>query len=492
VTPDHVRLAIVGSGFSGLAMAAGLRRDGIDDFVILEKAADVGGTWRDNTYPGCQCDVPSHLYSFSFALNPDWSRTYSLQPEIERYLRRTAEELDLLRHVRFSSELLDASWDDTDKVWRVATASGDLTCDVLVLGQGPLSEPRAPEITGIDTFEGEVWHSARWPEQATMQGRRVAVIGTGASAIQIVPEIQPEVAHLDVYQRTAPWVLPHRDRPIRAWERAMYRRFPVLQRLVRAGVYWARELLIFGLAKDTKRLKGVERLARRHIEKQVADPELREKVTPTYTPGCKRLLPSNHWYPAITSDNVELVTDPIVEITPTGVVTADGTERPCDTLVLATGFKVTNHPIGFRIKGRDGETLGDLWSRQGMQGYKGTTISGFPNLVMLSGPNTGIGHTSLVVMIEAQVDYVLDMLRTLGRRAAASFDVKPEVQARFNDDLQKKMKRTVWNAGGCASWYLDDHGRNTTLWPDFTFRFVRMTKRFDPDAYVLEPRTVAA
>ena len=488
----HHRLVVVGTGFAGLALAAGLRRDGIDDFVLLEKADDVGGTWRDNTYPGCQCDVPSHLYSFSFALNPDWSRTYSMQPEIGRYLRRTAEELDLVRHIRFSAELLDAAWDDADKTWRVSTADGDLTCDFLVLGQGPLSEPSTPEITGIDTFHGDIWHSARWPEGAAMQGRKVAVIGTGASAIQIVPEIQPEVEHVTVFQRTAPWIMPHRDRPIRSWERAAYRRFPALQKAVRAGVYWSRELLIFGLAKDTKWLKGVEKLARKHIESQVPDPELQEKVTPRFTPGCKRLLPSNKWYPALQAPNASLVTEPIVEITPGAVVTADGVAHECDTLVLATGFRVTNHPIGWRIKGRDGETLADLWSRRGMQGYLGTTVSGFPNMAMLAGPNTGIGHTSLVVMIEAQVTYLLDMLRTMGRRGVAAFDVKPDVQQRWNVELQSKMGRTVWNTGGCASWYLDDHGRNTTLWPDFTFRFVRATKRFDPDAYELERRTVAA
>ena len=482
--PPHVRALIIGAGFAGLGTSIALQREGIEH-VVLERAGDLGGTWRDNRYPGCKCDVPSHLYSFSFALNPDWSSTYSSQTEIWDYLRRCAERFGVLPRIRFGTEVSEACWDERERRWEVRTPAGRWTADVVVASTGGLSVPAVPDLPGLDRFTGTVFHSAGWDDGHRLDGERVAVVGTGASAVQIVPRIQPRAGRLLVFQRTPGWVLPHGDRPIRDWERALYRRLPLLQRLVRWGVYWSRELLVVGLCRDPRWTGPVRRLATRHLARQVPDPELRARLTPTFTPGCKRLLLSNEYYPALTAGNVEVITEPIGEVGERSIRTADGSEHEVDTIILATGFRVTDNPTFERLRGRGGRTLADAWRDGGMQAYLGTTVSGFPNLFLVTGPNTGIGHTSLVVMIEAQVRYVLDALRTMARRGLAEVEVRREAQDAYNDDLQRRMRRTVWNAGGCASWYLDARGRNTTLWPDFTWRFQRRTRRFDADAYEL-------
>ena len=484
----HVPVAIVGSGFAGLAMAVRLEQQGTE-YLILERAADLGGTWRDNSYPGCKCDVPSHLYSFSFAPNPDWSHTYSPQPEIQAYLRRTAESFGIVPRIRFGHEVCDMRWDEHDRRWEIETIRGRCTADVLVLGQGPLSEPSIPAVRGIDDFGGTVFHSARWDHGHDLHGERVAVIGTGASSIQFVPQIQPDVASLTLFQRTPPWVLPHSDRRVTKAERTVYRKVPAVQRAVRAGVYWTRELAAYGMTKNPKFMRPIERMARRHLDKKVPDPELRAKLTPDFSPGCKRLLVSNDYYPALSADNVEVVTDGIDEITPTGIRTIDGAEHEVDTIIFGTGFHVTDNPIAQKVQGRDGRTLAEAWGEKGMRAYNGTTVAGFPNMFMLAGPNTGIGHTSLVVMIEAQVRYVLDCMRTMRQRRLASVDVREDALESFNEDVHRRMGKTVWSTGGCASWYLDDHGRNTTLWPDFTWRFVQRVRRFDPESYELTPVT---
>ncbi|CAN5843121.1 NAD(P)/FAD-dependent oxidoreductase [soil metagenome] len=480
-------MSIVGTGFSGLGMAIRLEQKGVE-YTVFERRDDLGGTWFDNTYPGCKCDVPSHLYSFSFAPNPEWSHTYSPQPEIWEYLRRTADEHGVVDKIRFGHEVLGTVWAEDRQRWRIETSQGTWTADVLVAGQGALSEPAIPEIAGLDRFEGAVFHSAEWDHDHDLSGERVAVIGTGASAIQFVPPIQPDVGQLSLFQRTPPWVLPHTDRPVTRAERAVFRRFPAVQRLVRTLVYWARELVVFGLVKNRRWMKPTERLGRMHLEKQVKDPELRAKLTPDYSPGCKRLLLSNDYYPSLGADNVEVVTDAIEEVRPTSVVTADGREHPADTIIFGTGFKVTKPPVAHLVHGRDGRTLADVWAERGMQAYLGTTVAGFPNLFMLAGPNTGIGHTSLVVMIEAQIGYVLGALRLMEERDLGSVEPREEPFAAFNDELQRKMRTTVWSTGHCASWYLDDQGRNPTLWPDFTWRFTQRTRRFDPDAYHLVGR----
>jgi cation diffusion facilitator CzcD-associated flavoprotein CzcO len=482
----HVRIGIVGAGFAGLGMAIRLIQDGERDFVLWERDPEVGGTWWANTYPGCQCDIPSHLYSFSFAQNPSWTRTYPLQGEIERYLRECADRFGVRPHLRLGCAVTAADWDEEAGVWRVETDDGRYTADVLVGAPGPLSEPSVPDLPGLDGFAGECFHTARWDHSVGLDGRRVAVIGTGASAIQVVPEIQPVVERLTVFQRTPPWVVPHRDRPITRLERRAYRRYPALQRLARAGVYWSRELLVPGLAYRPGLMRGIERMARAHVKKQVPDPELRRKLIPAYAIGCKRILPSNRWYPALMKPNVDLVTSAIREVRPEGLVTADGAVHEVDTIVLATGFHVTDIRLAQLVRGRGGVKLADVWNGS-PQAYKGTAIAGFPNLFLLVGPNTGLGHNSIVFMIEAQLDYLMDALRAMRTRGAGRIEVRREAQEAYNAEMQRKLAGSVWNVGGCSSWYIDANGRNSTIWPGFTWRFWQRTRRFDAGAYELVP-----
>ncbi|HYH59137.1 MAG TPA: NAD(P)/FAD-dependent oxidoreductase [Thermoleophilaceae bacterium] len=489
----HVDIAIVGSGFAGLAAAYRLKQAGIEDFTILERADGVGGTWWANTYPGCQCDVASHLYSLSFAPNPNWTRTYSMQPEIQAYLQRTAEELDLVRYISFGHEVTNAAWDDDAGRWQLDTAAGPVSARVVIGGQGGLSEPRIPDFEGRDTFAGASFHSAAWDDSVDLRGKRVAVLGTGASAIQIVPSIQPEVGRLKVFQRTPPWVIPHTDRPTTRLERALYRRFPALQRAVRRNVYWMREWLVFPLARKPALLKPLEMRAVAHIKKAIKDPELRRKLIPNYRIGCKRILPSNRWYPALAKPNVDVLTSGIDRICPEGIVTADGELHEVDVIVYATGFHVTDIPFGDRVKGRAGRTLAETWDGS-PQAYKGSAVPGFPNLFLLLGPNTGLGHNSIVYMIESQVTYVVDAVRKMAAQGTDAVEVREDSFRRWNDGIQRRMPPTVWSSGGCASWYVDRNGRNTTLWPDWTWRFRRLTKEFDMTAYeaVSSPRGPAS
>jgi cation diffusion facilitator CzcD-associated flavoprotein CzcO len=487
--PRTVRVAIIGTGFAGLGMAIALRRRGEDDLVLLERADDVGGTWRDNSYPGAACDVQSNLYSFSFAPNPDWPRSYSEQPEIQAYLQATADRYGIREKCVFGAEVTAARWDDAARQWVVSTSAGEFRATVLISAAGALADPTYPDIPGLDSFAGTVMHSARWDAGHDLSGERVAVIGTGASAIQIVPAIQPEVASIAVYQRTPPWIVPRTDHPVKPWMQRLYRWLPGFQKLVRAFLYLFREFLVVGLAKRRRFLKPVGKLAKAHLTRQVRDPRLRAALTPDYTIGCKRILISNDYYPAVSAPNAELVTSGIAEIRPHSIVTRDGLERPTDTLVLATGFHVTDLPIAERIAGRDGRTLAEVWA-DGMVSNRSTTVAGFPNLFLLVGPNVGVGHTSMVYMIESQVAYVDDALQTMATEGLAVLETTPEAQRAYRELIAAKSKRTVWLAGGCASWYLDSHGHNTTLWPDFTFRFRRMTRRLDRENYVGTPARI--
>jgi cation diffusion facilitator CzcD-associated flavoprotein CzcO len=483
--PAEVDVAIVGAGFAGLAMSIKLQELGIDDHVVLERGEKPGGTWWFNTYPGCGCDVPSHLYSFSFAPNPEWTRTYSRQPEIEAYLQRVAEDFDVLPKLRLGTTVTGAEWDDEAERWVVESSGGTVRARVLVSAAGALSDPKTPDIEGLDRFEGHTFHSAQWDHDYDVEGKRVAVIGTGASAIQFVPAIAPKVAQMHVFQRTAPWIMPHSDRPISRRERKLYKRFPALQKLIRGGIYSSRELLVLGFVKQPRLMKVVEGLARKHMDRQISDPELRRKVEPGYTIGCKRILPSNKWYPALQRDNVELVTDPIARVTERGVVTADGTEHEVDAIIYGTGFNVIDMPVARYVRGRGGRTMDECW-KGSPRAHMGSTVPGFPNLFMLLGPNTGLGHSSMVYMIESQVAYVADALREMRRRGAGVAEVRPEVVERFNEAIDERMKDTVWTTG-CKSWYLDDTGRNGTLWPDWTFAFRRRASRFDASEYELTP-----
>jgi cation diffusion facilitator CzcD-associated flavoprotein CzcO len=484
---DH-EVIIIGTGFAGLGMAIQLLQCDMTDFVVLERAADVGGTWRDNCYPGCACDVPSALYSFSFELNPAWSHSFSGQQEIWDYLRHCAEHYQLLPRIRFHHEVLSAAWDHSARRWQVHTNRGELTCDVLITGTGPLSEPKIPDLPGLESFRGKVFHSACWDLDYDLRVRRVAVVGTGASAIQFVPRIQPTVSSLTLFQRTPAWIMPRSERRIGGLEQRLYRAMPGLQRLVRAGIYCGRESLVPGFAVNPRLLKLAESSARAHLRRQVADPTLRARLSPDFAIGCKRILSSNDYFPALTKPNVELITSHLAQVGADWVQAADGTRRDADTIIFGTGFHVTDPPMASWIHGRDGRTLAEVWSG-GAQAHRGTTVAGFPNLFILVGPNTGLGHTSLVYMIESQVAYVIAALRFLRRSGAAAVEVRLDAQAAYNRTVQRRMRRTVWTVGGCASWYLDHHGRNTTLWPTFTWRFRRATRRFHSSEYLLHSHT---
>jgi cation diffusion facilitator CzcD-associated flavoprotein CzcO len=481
--PPHVHVAILGSGFSGLGAAIRLAGDGVDDLVVFERADDVGGTWRDNSYPGCACDVPSHLYSFSFAPNPRWTRTYSPAGEIWQYLRDCAELFGLMPRLRFGHEVLAAAWDDERRRWTIETSQGRWTADAFVSGSGFLSEPAVPDLPGLASFSGTTFHSARWNHGFDPAGRCVAVIGTGASAIQIVPELRKTAGRVTVFQRTPPWIVPRRDRPLRRWEHRMYGAFPPAQRVARAFVYWTRELLLRSFLQPVEGGRN-ERLARRHLEAQVTDPELRAKLTPDYRMGCKRILLSTDYYPALQAPNVELVTDRIAEIRPRGILTAGGVEHEADAIVFATGFRVTEPPIAERVRGRDGRTLAEVWGGS-PQAHLGTTVSGFPNFFLLLGPNTGLGHTSVVYMIEAQIEHLRSALTALRANGHRTLEPRPEAQAAFVSEVDERMRTTVWMAGGCASWYIDRTGRIATLWPGRTRPFRKRVARFDPREYVL-------
>lgn len=485
--PDRVRQLVIGAGFGGLGMAIKLDEDGERDFVVIEKGGNVGGTWRDNTYPGAACDVPSQLYSFSFAPNPSWSKSFSPQPEIQDYLQRVAREAGVLDRFAFDTAVEDAAWDEAEQAWRVRTSRGEVLAEVLISAAGGLSEPKLPDIDGIDTFQGEIFHSARWDHDVDLAGKRVAVIGTGASSIQIVPEVQKVAGHLDVYQRTAPWVIPRNDRDYTGIEKALFKRVPVVQKVYRTAIYWGREAYVPAFTRQPKLAFPAQQLGLANIRRGIADPELRAKVTPDYAIGCKRILISNTYYPALASDNVDLVTDGIAKITGDAIVTADGVERPIDVLIVATGFHTTDQPIAHHVTGRNGRTLADVWAETGQAAYKGTTISGFPNLFQIVGPNTGLGHSSMVFIIESQIAYIRDALRVMQADGLATVEPRAELQQAWNDDLQRRMATTVWSSGGCASWYLDEHGRNTTLWPRATFTFRRLLSKFDKTAYDVAP-----
>lgn len=478
---------IVGSGFSGLGMAIQLKKAGRDSFVILEKAGGVGGTWRENRYPGCACDVPSHLYSFSFEPHPGWSRMFAPQEEILSYLEHCAKKYELGPHIRFHSQVERAFLDEGSGLWHVQLRGGEvLRARHLVLGIGALHRPAHPEIEGLDSFTGKAFHSAEWDNEYDLRGKRVAVIGTGASAIQFVPRIAPKVERLYLFQRTPPWVLPKPDRAMKEWERKLFGLAPLSQRLYRYWIYWLMEMRAFGFNIDPRVMRLVAALGRRHIRKQIRNPRLRELVTPSYTPGCKRILMADDYYPTLERPNVEVVTDGIAHMSERGVVTKDGVERPVDAVVYGTGFRVTELLTHMQIRGLGGIDINDAW-KGGVEAYLGTTVSGFPNLYLLMGPNTGLGHNSMVFMIEAQIDYVLGCMRVMDEERARFADVKPNVQKAFNERIRSRLTRTVW-ASGCHSWYLDAEGRNSTTWPGFTFEFWLRTRRVNANDYELLPR----
>ena len=478
-----VDVAIIGAGFAGLGAAVRLKQRGTS-FVIFERAAEVGGTWRDNVYPGCACDVPSHLYSLSFAPNPNWSRMYSPQAEILNYLKNVVDTYQLRPTIRYNTDIIRTEFSESDGCWTLTDRAGNsMTARVVIVATGPLNRPSIPKLNGIDTFAGRAFHSANWDHAYDLTGKRVAIVGTGASAIQIVPQIAPKVTQLTVFQRTAPYVTPRSDRTVSPTEQRLFRRLPVLQRAYRSFIYWFNELqgLLF-LGNKTLGKLGA-RKAKQHLEAAISDPELRRKATPNYQIGCKRVLVSDDYYPALTRPNVELVTDRIDHVTPTGIVTTDDIERPVDAIIYGTGFVASEIIVDLRIVGRKGHNLHDQWLTSGPEAHYGITVSGYPNLLFLVGPNTGLGHNSIVHMIESQVQYVLGYLDLLDRAGPDAFlDVKPDAQETYNADIQQKMVGTVW-ASGCQSWYMDSRGKNTTIWPALTVTYRNATKRVNPAHY---------
>ena len=480
---DHV--LIIGTGFAGLGMAIRLKQAGIDDFTILEKASSLGGTWRDNHYPGAACDVPSPLYSFSFEPNPRWSRLFAPQREILAYLEHCADKYGLRKHIRFDCGVTRAVFDEKRGQWEVQTTDGQtLRARSIVAGCGGLSKPSLPDIPGLKSFAGKVFHTARWDHSHALEGKRVAVIGTGASAIQVVPAIAPQVASLKLFQRTPPWIIPKPDPSFSARAQGVFAKVPAVQRLTRNAIYWLLEAFALGFVIDPRLMKPRQNQALAYLARAVKDPVLREKLTPKYTIGCKRILFTNDYFPAVQRDNVELVTDAIDHIDENGVVTKDGARRDVDAIVLATGFQAAEACAPFEVVGRQGRDLATVW-RDGAEAYLGTTVAGFPNFFTIVGPNTGLGHSSMVFMIESQVQYILSALRLMRDRHLKTVDVQEGAQARYNQRLHERLNNTVWSKGGCTSWYQTRSGKNTTLWPGFTFEYRLKTRRFDPRPYEL-------
>ncbi|MGC7098671.1 flavin-containing monooxygenase [Amycolatopsis lurida] len=487
---DETGVLIIGTGFSGLGMAAKLRKQGRTDFVILEKAAEVGGTWRDNTYPGCACDIQSHMYSFSFEQNPSWSRAFSPQPEIWDYLRGFARKYDLYSYVRFGQEMTGARWDADEQRWHVTTTAGDeFVARFLVAGVGALHLPQIPDLPGIDRFEGRAFHSAEWDHDYDLRGKRVAVVGTGASAVQFVPKIAEETEAIHLFQRTPPWIMPKPDHEMPGWAKQVFSRIPGAQRLYRTLLYWMLEVRAVGFNGRPWLMKLAQRLAKAQINKAIKDPELRRKVTPDYTLGCKRVLISNDYYPALARDDVEVVTDGIAEVKAHSVVDRAGVEREVDAIIYGTGFHVTDAFDDLEITGVDGRQLNKEWAAEGMRTHLGITVAGYPNLFFLLGPNTGLGHNSVVFMIESQTDYISDAIRLVERTGSGAIEPRQVVQERFNTEIQGQLERGIWTRGGCQSWYLDAQGVNRTIWPGFTWRYWLRTRRVDPAEFQLVGRS---
>jgi cation diffusion facilitator CzcD-associated flavoprotein CzcO len=482
-TATHHEVVVIGAGVSGIGAAIKLRERGITDLVILEKAETFGGTWRANTYPGCACDVPSGLYSFSFAPNPDWSRLFATQPEILAYVDRVAREHGLEEHTRFGVELLEAAWDPTMERWDLRTSAGRLTASYLVGAAGPWNEPAVPDLPGLDEFPGPVFHSARWDHDLDLTGKRVAVIGTGASAVQFVPQIQPRVERLHLFQRTAQWVLPKPDHAVPAVERWALRR-PFGHQALRALEFTLMEGLGIGFRHPHPLMDTVQTVGRAYLRAVVRDPDLRRTLTPDYTIGCKRILFSNNYLQSLTRSNVEVVGAAVAEIRGSTVIGADGTEAEVDAIILGTGFHILDMPVADLIKDGAGRSLAQAW-RGSPEAYLGTVISGFPNAFLVLGPSLGTGHSSAFAILEAQVAYIVDAIDH-ARRERQVLDVRAEVQQEYVERVQRALGGTVYNAGGCASYYRDVNGRNSFNWPWSTTALINNVSTFDPAAFATE------
>jgi len=474
---------IIGSGFSGLCAAIKLKEQGEHNFIVLERNDWLGGTWYDNHYPGAACDVESHLYSFSFEPNPNWSRQFSPQQEILKYMEHCAAKYDLNKHLQYNPTVTQALFNEKEATWMVTAQGGNtFTTRAIISCSGGLSQPMYPDIKGIETFKGEMFHSAKWDKSFDWKNKTIAVIGTGASAIQIVPAIAADVKQLCLFQRTPPWIMPKPDAEISSLRKWLYNNLPYTQHLYRRRLYWQHELMALGFIKHPGILKFASKLSLRFLKRSVSDEKLRKKLTPDYVMGCKRVLISNEYYPALVRKNVEVIIDSIQQINETGVLTKDGNQRNVDAIIIATGFQAAEEISRFAVKGRNGVDLNEAW-RDGAEAYLGTTVAGFPNMFLVVGPNTGLGHSSMILMIEAQVNLIMESLKALKQKQAKFIDLKPQVQLDYNKEIQEKLQHTVWQNGGCQSWYQMRNGKNVTLWPGFTFTFINRTKKFEQEKY---------
>jgi cation diffusion facilitator CzcD-associated flavoprotein CzcO len=483
----HNHVAIIGTGFGAIATAVRLQQAGFNDFVLIDRAGDVGGVWRDNSYPGAAVDVKSHLYSLSFAPNPDWQNVFAKQRELHDYLRRVTDQFDLRRRLILNCEVEELRWDGFEHQWVLETANGQRTARHVVVATGALAEPVIPELPGLTDFKGARFHSARWDHSFDLSGKRVAVIGTGASAIQFVPAIQPTVGHMTVFQRTPPWIMPRHDHEIPARTRKLFRTLPLLQRLERARIYLQFEWIIIAFQHPSL-MRTAQRRARKHLERQVPDAELRKKLAPNYSLGCKRILLSDDYLPALIQPNVAVNTDGIREIRAHSVVDSAGVEHPVDAIILGTGFNTLGLPLTHRISDADGVTMAERWDGN-PTAYLGTSVAGYPNCYLIHGPNIGTGHNSVLQMFESQATYITAAVSHARDNALASIEPTGAAQAAYTDEVDRMSEGTVWTAGGCKSWYLNKSGRNVNIWPGATFDFRRRTRRFDPAAHLAHRTT---
>lgn len=490
---------IVGTGFTGIGAAIKLTQAGVDDFVILEREDRVGGTWRDNTYPGAACDIPSLLYSFSFVANPTWSRAYSPAEEIRRHIEAMVEEFDLTRRIQFGVEVNGLAFNEDDGTWTIKTAgragsnrssrAQTFRARTVVLASGPLPDHKLPDIRGIDTYEGTKIHSARWNHDYDFTGKRVAVIGTGASAVQIVPELVKQAAFVKVFQRTPGWVMPRLDIATPQRAQTLFAKVPAAQRLARQALYWGHEASATALVWDSPLTGVVARLSKAHLRRQVKDPWLRRQLTPDFTPGCKRMLVSSDYYPALQRDNCKLIDWPIATMSPVGIRTSDGIEHHLDAIVFATGYDVHLSGPPYPVTGIGGRSMADEWSG-GAQAYKSINAHGYPNLFIMTGPNSGPGHNSLLVYVEGQLDYAVAGITTILRDELRYLDVREDVQRRYNERLQRRLTKTTWMSG-CNSWYLTADGFNASMYPGFATQYLRQMRDFrfgDYDAVARDAR----
>ena len=487
---EHHRVVIVGAGFAGIGLGVRLLQAGIDDFVILERNESVGGTWFEHTYPGCACDIPTHLYSYSFARNPSWTRLFPPQREILEYVRGVADSYGVTPHIRFRCEMEHCAWDEQRERWRLRTSRGKLETDVVVSAIGATAEPAEPALRGLEEFAGRRFHSARWDHDHDLRGERVAVIGTGPAAAQFVPEIQPRVAELFVFQRTPAWVVPHPDRAVSSLERRLYKLLPVAQDVQRNLIFALHEAIGMGFRGRTELIAPIEALGRSHLRRQVSDPVLRAKLTPHYRFGCKRPILSNTFYPALTRPNAEVVTEAIARVERDAIVTGDGARRRVDTIIFATGYRYNRSLLVDRISGVGGRTLGEVWNGS-PRAYLGSAVPGFPNMFILLGPNA-IGINSVIFTLESQINYVMGAIAAMSANGLRRLEVRPDALRAYVREVDRRSLGSVWTNGGCKAYYTDDDGRNYALYPGFAAEFRRRTRSFELAPYEVGRRREAS